>query len=97
MAKKIVGKVPWIEKGKQTSRIVDAKEAFGDPAQAVQQILYAEASGDGEQRRLVRLAYRQYQGKRYRAESKDMKTSRPIKKRKLSVAKGKKNVRRKTP
>jgi hypothetical protein len=96
MEKKIVGRVPWIEKGKQTGRIADAEEAFGDPVQAVQQVLYAERSGDAKQRRLTRLAYRQYQGKRYRAESKNVKTSVPTKKGKLSVEKGKNNARHKT-
>jgi hypothetical protein len=95
MPTKIVGRVYWIEKGKQTGRIVDAAEAFGDPVQAEQQVLYAEASGDGKQRRLARLAFRQYQGKRYRAESKNMKTLKATGKRKLSIGKGKKIARRK--
>ncbi len=70
MAKQIAGSVRWIENGKQTSKLVDVAEAFNDPAQARDQVLFAEASGDREQTRLVRLAYRQFQGMRYRGESK---------------------------
>ena len=70
MPKQIVGNVHWIENGKQTSRLVDVKEAFTDGDQARSQIQFAEASGDKEQIRLVRLAYRQFQGMRYRGESK---------------------------
>ena len=70
MPKQIVGSVHWIENGRQTGRLVDVKEAFNDPAQARDQVLFAEASGDKEQIRLVRLAYRQFQGMRYRGESK---------------------------
>ena len=70
MPKQIVGSVHWIENGKQTSRLVDVQEAFSDPDQARDQVLFAEASGDKEQIRLVRLAYRQFQGMRYRGESK---------------------------
>ena len=70
MPKQIVGNVHWIENRKQTSRLVDVQEAFSDPAQARDQVLFAEASGDREQTRLVRLAYRQFQGMRYRGESK---------------------------
>ena len=70
MPKQIVGSVYWIEKNRQTSRVVDVSEAFSDPAQAVTQILYAERSGDKKQLRLARFAYRQFQGKRYRVESK---------------------------
>ena len=70
MPKQIAGNVHWIENGKQTSRVVDVEEAFTDRDQARSQIQFAEASGDKEQIRLVRLAYRQFQGMRYRGESK---------------------------
>ena len=70
MPKQIAGTVYWIENGKQTTRVADVKEAFSDPDQAKAQILYAERSGDKRQLRLSRLAFRQFQGKRYRVESK---------------------------
>jgi prolyl-tRNA synthetase len=70
MPTQIAGSVYWIENGRQTNRVVDAKEAFSDPAQAKAQIAHAESSGDTRQLRLARLAYRQFQGKRYRVESK---------------------------
>ena len=58
MPKQIVGNaLHWIENGRQTNRLVDVQEAFGDPAQARDQVLFAEAPGDREQIRLVRLAY----------------------------------------
>ena len=69
MPKQIVGSVHWIENGKQTNRLVDVGEAFGDPDQARSQVQFAEASGDKKEIRLVRLAYRQFQGMRYRGES----------------------------
>ena len=65
MPKQIAGNIYWIENGKKTNRLVDVAEAFNDPAQARDQVLFAEASGDREQIRLVRLAYRQFQGMRY--------------------------------
>jgi len=70
MPKQIAGSVYWIENGKQTTRVVDVKEAFSDPDQAKAQIVYAESSGDRRQLRLSRLAFRQFQGKRYRVEGK---------------------------
>ena len=70
MPKQIVGSVHWIENGKQTNRLVDVQEAFSALDQAKAQVLFAEASGHKEQIRLVRLAYRQFQGMRYRGESK---------------------------
>jgi hypothetical protein len=70
--KQIVGSVYWIEDGNQTGKVVDAQEAFSDPAQAVAQIQYAEHSGDKQHLKLSRLAYRQFLGKRYRGESKSM-------------------------
>lgn len=69
MPKQIAGNVYWIENGKQTSRLVDVAEAFNDADQAKAQISYIERSGDKQQLRLSRLAYRQYQGKRFRIES----------------------------
>ena|SRR5208337_3827833 len=70
MPKQIVGSVHWIENGRQTSRLVDVQEAFGNQEQVKAQVLFAESSGVKEQIRLVRLAYRQFQGMRYRGESK---------------------------
>ena len=67
----IVGNVYWIEKGVQTTKLVDAKVAFGDPDQAKAQVQFAEASGDKKQIRLTRLAFRQYQGMRFRNENRD--------------------------
>jgi len=67
--KQIVGSVYWIENARQTSRVAKAKEAFSDPDQAKAQALFAEASGDKRQIKLVRLAYRQFQGIRYRGEN----------------------------
>jgi len=70
VAKKIAGTVYLIADARQTSRVVDVEDAFSDSAQAKAQILYAESSGDKRQLKLARLAYRQFQGKRYRVESK---------------------------
>lgn len=69
MPKQIVGNVHWIEKSQQTIKVVDAEAAFSDPDQAKAQVLFAEASGDRKQIRLARLAYRQFQGMRYRGEN----------------------------
>lgn len=66
----IAGNVYWIEKGVQTIKVVDAEYAFRDPEQAQAQVQWAEASGNKKQIRLARLAYRQYQGMRYRGENK---------------------------
>ena len=76
MPKQIAGNVFWIENGRQTNRLVDVAEAFNDPVQARDQVLFAEASKEKEQIRLVRLAYRQFQGMRFRGESK-AKPSKP--------------------
>ncbi len=70
MPKQIVGNVHWIENGKQTSRLVDVSAAFSDLDQATAQVLFAEASGDKGEIRLVRMAFRQFQGMRYRGENK---------------------------
>ena len=63
---KIVGSVYWIEKGKPTTKVVTAAQAFGDPAQAEQQVLYFDRQGSATEKKLARLGYRQFQGKRYR-------------------------------
>jgi hypothetical protein len=70
MPKQIVGSVYWIENGKQTDRVVDAKEAFTDTDQAKAQVLSAAASGNKKWIKLVRLAFQQFQGMRYRGENK---------------------------
>ena len=71
---KIVGKVYWIKGKKKTATVVSAREAFSDPDQAVKQVLY------GGEPELARLAYKQYQGKRYRTQKKPRKKAN-IKKR----------------
>lgn len=65
-ARRISGTVNRIVKGKHTDETLSAEQAFGDPEQAVAQVEWAEANGTKEMIRLTRLAYRQYQGKRYR-------------------------------
>ena len=62
----IVGNVHWIENGKQTAKLVDARVAFRDLEQAKAQVEFAEAQGDKKQIRLARLAFREFQGMRYR-------------------------------
>ena len=64
--KKVTGTVLKILNGKPTDERLSAEEAFGDPEQAVEQVLYAERHGSREELRLVRLAFRQYQGRRFR-------------------------------
>lgn len=101
MPKQIVGNVYWIENGKQTSKVVDVKEAFSDGDQARSQIQFAEASGDKKQLRLSRLAYRQYQGKRYRVEngkkpSKSKSSKRSAAGRNVGVRAAKKATKNKT-
>ena len=93
MPKQIVGSVHWIEDGRQTNRLVDVAEAFNDPVQARDQVLFAEASKEKEQIRLVRLAYRQFQGMRYRGESK-AKPSKPSRGRSSKAKSSKKPVER---
>jgi hypothetical protein len=63
---KIIGMVPKIVKGKPTDVKLSAAAAFGDLEQARAQVLYAERHGSLEEKRLVRLAFRQYQGMRFR-------------------------------
>lgn len=65
--RKVTGKVLKIVNGKPTEKRLSAQEAFSDPAQAVEQVLYAERYGSREELKLVRLAYRQYQQKRFRS------------------------------
>ena len=65
-ARKVTGTVLKIVSGKPTDARLSAEEAFSDPQQAVEQVLYAERHGSREELRLVRLAYRQYQEKRFR-------------------------------
>ena len=63
---KVGGSVFWIAKGKQTQKIVNAEAAFSDQDQAKAQVLYFEKKGTAAERKLARLAYRQWQGKRFR-------------------------------
>ena len=90
MPKRIVGTIPWIQNGKQTSKVVDARKAFGDPEQAAAQVAYFDVHGSPQERRLARLAYQQYIGKRLRGPNKGVKKPRPPKKRATKAAKGKK-------
>ncbi len=83
----IVGNVHWIERGVQTIKVVDAEYAFRDLEQAKAQVEFAEASGNKKQIRLVRLAFRQYHGMRYRKQETTPRqakqsTSKPQKSRK---------------
>lgn len=63
--RKVTGTVLKIVNGQPTNERLSAEEAFSDPKQAVEHVLYAERHGSKEELRLVRLAYRQYQGKRF--------------------------------
>ncbi len=65
-AKKVTGTVLKIVNGKPTDEKLSAEKAFGDLEQARAQVLYAERHGSREEKRLVRLAFRQYQGMRFR-------------------------------
>ena len=64
--RKVTGTVLKILKGRPTDERLSGEEAFGDPQQAVEQVLYAESHGSTKELRLVRLAFRQYQGRRFR-------------------------------
>ena len=66
-AKKVTGTVLKIVNGKPTNERLTAEKAFTDLAQAREQVLYAEKYGSREEKRLVRLAFRQYQNMRFRA------------------------------
>ena len=63
---KVAGSVFWIEKGKLTQKVVDAERAFSDLEQAKAQVIYFEKKGSAAERKLARLAFRQWQGKRFR-------------------------------
>ena len=63
---KVGGSAFWIEKGKQTQKVVDAEQAFADLEQAKAQVIYFEKKGSAAERKLARLAFRQWQGKRFR-------------------------------
>jgi len=65
--RKVTGTVLRIVNGKPTDKKLSAEEAFSNPEQAVEQVLYAERHGSREELKLVRLAYRQYQQKRFRS------------------------------
>ena len=65
--RKVTGTVLKIVHGKPTDEKLNAQEAFSDPEQAIEQVLYAERHGSREELKLVRLAYRQYQQKRFRS------------------------------
>jgi hypothetical protein len=65
-AKKVTGMVLKIVNGKPTNEKLSAEKAFSDLAQAREQVLYVGRHGSTEEKRLVRLAFRQYQKKRFR-------------------------------
>ena|SRR5208282_4884820 len=65
--RKVTGMVLKIVNGKPTEKKLSAQEAFSDPEQAIEQVLYAERHGSREELKLVRLGYRQYQQKRFRS------------------------------
>jgi hypothetical protein len=89
VARRIAGTVPWVHNGKQTAKIVDAKKAFEDPEQAAAQVAFFDANGDPQQRRLARLAYQQFQGKRLRGPNKGVKKAKPTQKHARKAARGK--------
>ena len=66
VAKKVTGTVLKIVNGKPTDDKLSAEKAFSDLEQARAQVLYVEKYGSREEKRLVRLAFRQYQGMRFR-------------------------------
>ena len=57
MPNKIGGSVFWIEKGKQTEKVVDAERAFSDVEQAKAQVLHFEKKGSAAEKKLARLAF----------------------------------------
>ena len=65
-AKKVTGTVLKIVNGKPTDEKLSAEKAFSDLGQARAQVLYVERHGTREEKQLVRLAFRQYQGIRFR-------------------------------
>jgi hypothetical protein len=64
--RKVTGTVLKIVNGKPSNIRLDAAAAFSDIDQARAQVLYVEKHGSREEKRLVRLAFRQYQGIRFR-------------------------------
>ena len=66
-AKKVTGTVLKIVNGTPTNEKLTAEKAFSDLEQAREQVLYAERHGTRKEKRLVRLAFRQYQKMRFRA------------------------------
>ena len=64
--KKVAGTVLKIVNGKPTNKRLSAEEAFGDLEQAREQVQYEERYGSTEEKRLARLAFRQYQNMRFR-------------------------------
>jgi hypothetical protein len=64
-AKKVTGTVLKIVNRKPTNERLTAEKAFSDLAQAREQVLYFEKYGSREEKRLVRLAFRQYQNIRF--------------------------------
>jgi hypothetical protein len=64
-SKKVTGTVLKIVNGKPTDEKLSAEKAFDDLEQARAQVLYVEKHGSREEKRLVRLAFRQYQGMRF--------------------------------
>jgi hypothetical protein len=64
--KKVTGTVLKIVNGKPTVDKMSAEKAPSDLEQARAQVLYCEKHGFKEEKRLVRLAFRQYQGMRFR-------------------------------
>ena len=65
--RKVTGTVLKIVNGKPTEKRLSAQDAFSNPEQAMEQVLYAERHGSREELKLVRLAYSQYQQKRFRS------------------------------
>lgn len=63
---KVRGTVLKIVNGKPSDQKLTAEKAFSDIEQARAQVLYVEKHGSREEKRLVRLAFRQYQGMRFR-------------------------------
>jgi hypothetical protein len=64
--KKVTGTVLKIVNGQPTNEKLSAEKAFSDLEQARAQVSYCEQHGSGKEKRLVRLAFRQYQGMRFR-------------------------------
>jgi hypothetical protein len=67
-SRRIEGSVHQVIAGKQTDALLSAAQAFSDSTQAKAQVIYFETHGTKEDVRLARIAYRQFQGKRFRQE-----------------------------